>query len=301
MLVPGKSINVFKTKDVVTNGSWFTGHVNTQNLDFDPLVTGYAFIYWTKLPFWVDKAYPNFKEMSTKNFKSFEGLSDIELQTGQYAHSFNGNNYEYATTITKGNTDFTLRHQEYSGSPIKNMYQYWISGIRDPETDIAVYPRAFGCEYGAKNHTGELMYIMTRPDANNTEKQIIEFSAYYTAVFPTKIPISHLGFTLATHDSPEIDINFKGDMHIGPEVDEFAYDIIKNQDIYTFVTSAYFNPKEGQNLRSEITASSNATVDSTMNKISDTPKSGIGGTDYNFKVSNGNTNQPIKAGTSDQG
>ena len=295
MLVPGKSINVFKTKDVVTNGSWFTGHVNTQNLDFDPLVTGYAFIYWTKLPFWVEQNYPNFKEMSTKNFKSFEGLSDIELQTGQYAHSFNGNNYEYATTITKGNTDFTLRHQEYSGSPIKNMYQFWISGIRDPETDIAVYPRAFGCEYGAKNHTGELMYIMTRPDVNNTGKNIIEFSAFYTAVFPTKIPISHLGFTLATHDSPEIDINFKGDMHIGPEVDEYAAEIIRDKDLYTFVTSAYFNPvsKEAEESLSGKNKLSDAPSTSGMD--SDTMSSA-----YSFLPHN-NANQPIQAGTSDQG
>ena len=295
MLVPGKSINVFKTKDVVTNGSWFTGHVNTQNLDFDPLVTGYAFIYWTKLPFWVEQNYPNFKEMSTKNFKSFEGLSDIELQTGQYAHSFNGNNYEYATTITKGNTDFTLRHQEYSGSPIKNMYQFWISGIRDPETDIAVYPRAFGCEYGAKNHTGELMYIMTRPDVNNTGKNIIEFSAFYTAVFPTKIPISHLGFTLATHDSPEIDINFKGDMHIGPEVDEYAAEIIRDKDLYTFVTSAYFNPvsKEAEESLSGKNKLSDAPSTSGMD--SDTMSS-----DYSFLPHN-NANQPIQAGISDQG
>lgn len=281
MIVPGKAINAFKNQGITNEGSWFTGHMNTQKLNFDPLITGYAFIIWTKLPFWVEKQYPNFADMTQKNFKSFEGLSDIELQTGQYTHTFNGNAYEFATSITKGNTDFTLRHQEFSGNPIKNMYQYWVSGIRDPETDIAVYPRAFNCEYGAKNHTGELLYIMTRPDANNVDMPNIEFSAYYTAVFPTKIPLGHLAYTQNTHDSPEIDINFKGDLHIGPEVDAYAVEELKKA--YAFVTSGYFDPK-----------SDSVGNGKTIGDRFDTDPN-----NYDFKPNNGTMNQPIDAGNSD--
>jgi len=256
MLIPGKSINAFKKEGTASQGNWFTGKMNTQNLNFDPLITGYSFIIWTKLPFWVEGTYGDFAHMTQKNFKAFEGLSDIELQTGQYAHTFNGNNYEYATTITKGNTQFSLRHQEFSGNPIKNMYQFWVTGIRDPETDIALYPRAFHCEYGAKNHTGELLYIMTRPDANNVTMQNIEFAAYYTAVFPLRVPIAHLGYTQGDHNSPEIEINMVGDLHIGPEVDDFAYDVLSGNVTstreggskivtpYHFITSACFSPKE---------------------------------------------------------
>ena len=252
MLIPGSNINAFKKDKATVQGSWFTGKMNTQTLDFDPLVTGYAFIVWTKLPFWVDKTYQNFADMTQKNFKSFEGLSNIELQTAQYAHTFNANNYEYATTIQKQNTNFTLKHQEFSGNPIKNMYQFWVTGIRDPETDIAVYPRAFGCTYGAKNHTGELMYIVTRPDANNVEDHNVEFAAYYTAVMPTSVPIQHFNYQQGSHDSPEIEINFVGDLHIGPEVDNYAQEILMNTDDinviakpYPILTTRDFNPKDG--------------------------------------------------------
>ena len=256
MLIPGKNINIFETNKERVQGSWFTGKMNTQRLDFDPLVTGYAFLVWTKLPFWVSATYPNFADMTQKNFKSFDGLANMELQTAQYAHTFNANNYEYATSIQKQNTNFTIKHQEFSGNPIKNMYQFWITGIRDPETDIAVYPRAFKCAYGAKNHTGELLYIVTRPDANNVEFNNIEFAAYYTAIMPTTLPIQHFAYNQGDHNSPEIDINFVGDLHLGPEVDNFAYEVlndnpsaITNAGIeiiappYPILTTADFDPK----------------------------------------------------------
>lgn len=124
MLIPGKQINIFDMDKTRVQGSWFTGKMNTQKLDFDPLVTGYSFIIWTKLPFWVEKTYTNFADMTQKNFKAFDGLTNIELQTAQYAHTFNGNNYEYAATISKQNTNFMIKHQEFSGNPIKNMYQF---------------------------------------------------------------------------------------------------------------------------------------------------------------------------------
>ena len=250
MLLPGKQINIFDLGKQRVQGSWFTGKMNTQKLDFDPLITGYAFIVWTKLPFWVEATYENFADMTQKNFKSFDGLANMELQTAQYTHTFNANNYEYATSLQKQNTNFTIKHQEFSGNPIKNMYQFWITGIRDPETDIAVYPRAFGCTYGAKNHTGELLYIVTRPDANNVMNNNIEFAAYYTAVMPTTLPIQHFAYNQGDHNSPEIDINFVGDLHLGPEIDNYAAAVLQCTDDvevcakpYPILTTADFDPK----------------------------------------------------------
>lgn len=279
MLLPGKHITVFDNSKSTVEGSWFTGKMNTQELNFDPLVTGYAFIIWTKLPFWVRDTYENFADMTQKNFKGFDGLTNMDLQTSQYNHTFNSNAYEYATTIQKQNTTFTLKHQEYSGNPIKNMYQFWVTGIRDPETDIAVYPRAFGCTYGAKNHTGELLYIVTRPDANNVSNNNIEFAAYYTAVMPTSVPIAHFSYQQGAHESPEIDINFVGDLHIGPEVDDFAFDVLNDRidsasgieviaKPYPILTTADFSPKNSKNaLNSDASANSLSTTE-TGNQLS---------------------------------
>jgi len=241
------AINVFE-EDFSKKNSFFTGSLDLQNLKFDPFVTGYAFIIWVKVPTWVDKAYPSFRQMTQNNFKSFDGLSDISLNSATYAHSFNGNEYNFASNITKENTEFTLKHQEYSGSPIKNMYQYWVTGIRDPLTNIATYPtlaEGENLKYAAKNHTGSLLYIVTRPDANNVTGKNIEFAAYYTGVYPTKIPLSHLNYSQNDNNGVEIDMPFKGNMYISPKVDEYAQS--KLSEIFTFELEEDFTPLEYKN------------------------------------------------------
>ena len=248
MIKPGSSLNLFQNSvvgkvgaEAEDTGSFFTGHMNLQRLEFDPIITGYALIIWTKIPNWMERKFPNFKAMTQKNFKAFDGISDMDLNAEDYTHTFNSNAYGVASSIQKNNTEFTLKHQEFSGSPIKNMYQFWVSSIRDPRTDIATYPVEFGMEYAAKNHTGELMYIVTRPDANNVEYNNIEFAAYYTNVFPTKIPLSHLNYSQGDHSLVEIDIPFRGTMNISQKVDAYAKELLKTT--YSFVAEGMFDPK----------------------------------------------------------
>jgi hypothetical protein len=236
---PHLNINVYNAS-IAANPNFFKGTDNLLELNFDPLITGYAFILWTKLPSWVTTEFPGFKALTEKNFKAFSGLSDMELSTAAHQYGFSANEYHVAQGLQKQNTDFTLRHAEYSGSPIKNMYQLWVSGIRDPETGIATYPKVYGLDYAAKNHTGEILYIMTRPDANNTDKKNIEFAAYYTNVFPTKIPLSHLNYEIGSHEPQNLEISFKGSMHIGPKVDAFAKS--KLNEVYAFRTLDEFDP-----------------------------------------------------------
>lgn len=240
MIRPSTEIKVYDS-NLAKNQSFFTGGLNLQELNFDPLVTGYAFIIWTKLPQWIEQEFPGFKSMTQKNFKSFDGISDMELQTQAYSYGFNSNEYNVAAGISKNNTEFTLKHQEYSGSPIKNMYQYWISSISDPETGIATYPVKYNMDYAMKNHTGELMYIVTRPDVNNVNKKNIEFAAYYTNVFPTKIPLGHLNYSQGDRNLVEIDITFKGNMHISAKVDRYAKVLLNST--YSFVVEGMFDPQ----------------------------------------------------------
>lgn len=242
MILPSADIRVYDNS-LTKDNSFFTGGLNLQQLEFDPIITGYAFIIWDSVPKWVSDNFPGFISMTQKNFKSFDGIADMELQTQAYQYGFSNNEYNVAAGITKGNTEFTLKHQEYSGSPIKNMYQFWVSGISDPETGIATYPAKYKIDYAAKNHTGSLLYVMTRPDANNVNLKNVEFAAYYTNVFPTKIPLGHFNYAQGSHDLVEIDIPFKGTMHIGPKVD--AYAVKKLKTTYTFVSEDMFDPTNG--------------------------------------------------------
>ena len=213
------------------DSTFFTGIDDLIKLNQDPIVTGYSYIFWLQLPSWFEKD-PDlkyFKTMTEKNFRSFQGLTEMTMNTQEHITGFGGATYDVVTGITKGNTDFTLAHKEFSGMPIRKMYQKWVSYIRDPRTGIAIYPKLFGVDYGARNHTGQLMYIMVRPDANNTDKEIVEFAAVYTNVFPTAIPIGELNFELGTQDSPIITIPYKGFMETGPDIEIYAKKLLKEK------------------------------------------------------------------------
>lgn len=214
------------------NGSFFTGVDDQVNLYLDPIVTGYAFIYWVDLPNWFEKDadLKYFKQLSEKNFRSFQGINSIELNTSQLQTGFAGHEINAVTGISRQNTEFQIGHKEFSGSPMTKMYQKWISMIRDPRTGVALYPKLYNIEYGARNHSGQLLYIMTRPDATNAGKNVVEYACFYSNVVPTNVPLDSLyNFEIGSQDSPQIEITFKGFPEMGPNVNAYAEKILKEK------------------------------------------------------------------------
>lgn len=249
MLVPSGDILYFAGDAIANKSSFFNGSYNTLELDFDPLVNGYSFFKWMALPKWINDTFPDFRNMTEKNFLSGFSLSDIELENTSITHGFAANEYNIATNIKKGNTDFSITHREFSGSPIRTMYSFWVSGIRDPETGIATYPRLFKTDYAAKNHTGEIIYIVTRPDANNIEREVIEYACYYTAVFPKKIQLSQFAFTHGEHSATEYEQTFNAVFHQSHKVDELAKEVLKEK-VYGFMEMNEFDPTAPDNGKS---------------------------------------------------
>ena len=241
-LLPGSSIRGYDSDLASRQSNFYNGALNMKNLEYhDPYVSGWAMFFWTKLPRWMVDTFPGFAAFTQKNFKSFQGLSDMELQTIAVTYGFNGNEYNVASGFSKQNTDFTIKHQEYSGQPVSRMYNFWVSGIRDPNTGVALYPELFNIEYSAANHTGELLYVVTRPDITNCENhRVIEFAAYYTNVLPTKMPLGHYNFDLNSHDQAEPEQAFKGTVNIGPRVDNYAAEVLKTA--YRFRSEGVFDP-----------------------------------------------------------
>lgn len=227
-----QTINTDLSNIAGTNNSVFTGVDDTVNNWLDPYTTGYAFIYWVKLPSWFDddSDLKYFKQLSQLNFRSFQGISPLELNTNTVQNGFAAHEINVPGNITRSNTDFQISHKEYSGGVMRKMYQKWVSMIRDPRTGVAIYPKLYGVDYGMRNHTGQLLYIVTRPDVTNTSKKIVEFSAFFSNVFPTNVPLDTLyNFEIGNQESPTIEISFKGVPEIGPNVDEYASTVLSNK------------------------------------------------------------------------
>jgi len=260
-----KSTKIDYSKDNLFTGVW---NLDQNNLDkFDPFVTGYGAIIWTKLPAffdYLDSQFSDFraqfKAMTERNFKSFSGLSDLNLDTEALSHGFAGNELNTAVNIKKENTTFTLKHYELAGSPIREMYQIWVTGIRDPETGLATYHGAIkngSLRYSMKNHTGELLYVVTDPSFAVGGATGIEFACYYTNVFPTKVFLDHLNYSSGDHAVQELDQEFRGNFHMSNEINKLAvnamstYTIEKTYGDYNgrFSTSAVSSYNDSETIR----------------------------------------------------
>lgn len=223
---PSNAINVYGGSDVhgdPAQANFFTGGFNTTEIQRDPLISGYAFIAWLKVPTWVKQEYPSFAETYEKNFRAFNGMQDIDLSTVSITEGFSNSENHFAGQM-QNFQGFSLTAREYSGSPIRNSVTHWTTGIRDPRTNIARYPREYNLDYSARNHTGELLYVVTRPDADNVNAngKNIEFACLWTMVMPTRVPLSHLNFTAGSNDVSELELPFVGVPVINPNVDDLA-------------------------------------------------------------------------------
>lgn len=233
----GRSDNPLEKMNGV--GTFFTGMDASAyaDVELDPFVSGYAFIYWVRLPSWFEKDadLKYFKVLTQKTMRSVQGIADTELQeTGQQS-GFAGNESSVVTGIQRGNTDFTIGFKEFSGTPITKMFNKWISYLRDKNTGISIYPKVFDCEYSARNHTAVMLYVVVRPDVTNVTHNNIEKAFLYTNVFPLNIPNSTLfNYELGSQESPtSVDINFKGVPLEGKAVDDYAAKILKEQILDT--------------------------------------------------------------------
>lgn len=202
-----------------TDTNFFNGALMHGQNSYDPYVSGYAFIKWLRIPSWIDEV---FKPLSEKNFKAFGGINDVELETGGITSGFTANELHYAKGIGTKSAEFTLKYQEQSGSPLTKIYNKWVSGIRDPRTGIATYPKQYGIDYHSHNHTGSILYVVTRPDADNTGMKIIEHASIFTHVMPKKILLNHFNYESGSHENFEQEMSFSGYHHFGEEVEAYA-------------------------------------------------------------------------------
>lgn len=219
-----------------TSNAFFTGFEDQTNRYLDPYITGYAFIYWVQLPSWFeqDDDLKYFKTLSQKNFRSFNGINGIDLSSSTNNSGFAAREISVAAAINSGNTEFQISHNEYSGGVMTKLYQKWVTMIRDPRTGIALYPKLYDVEYSSRNHTGQLLYIVTRPDVTNTGHNNVEWACFYSSVYPTNVPLDTLyNYEMGNQDTPSVDITFKGFPEFGPNVTEYAKKILANNIMST--------------------------------------------------------------------
>jgi len=229
----GQTFAVANTENVDT-GTFYTGSFNTKTLPMDPLVNGFAFIKWIVLPDWFRAKYPWFAGITEKNLKSFQGNDDIEISPVSVQVGFTSNESQFAGIMGSKGTGFTMSHNEFSGSPVTGAYNYWVSSVRDPHSGYAPYCAEHGVDYSARNHTGELLYVVLKPSAGKVGTQArdisldIEDATYYTNVMPLKIQRNHLNYSQGTQEAVQVEQSFTADRWFGAGVLDYAASVLSS-------------------------------------------------------------------------
>lgn len=193
---------------------------------FDPMVSGYATFFWTKLPPFMmvgnRKLTERFRNLTEKGHTSFSGIQDMSITTDDMVGGIAGNGFKLATNMKDDFDGFQMKVYELQGSPVREAIEYWLTGVRDPKSGYATYHGLVDTidgGYCAKNHTGELLYVVTDPSGSSKG---IEYACLITNIMPTKVPRDHLNLNHGDHNLVQFDLDFTGEKYESAAISQKA-------------------------------------------------------------------------------
>ena len=151
----------------------------------DPYISGYHFIYFSKLPAGLAR-YAQLPDLTTiGNLLSGACLSVTPPGGSLNKIEFTGlGGVKWAVP---GNIDYgnsvSIKFLEFSGTPILNIFHGWIKMMRDYRSGTTDIINGETHQYTKSAYAGLMYYWTTAPDAKT-----VEYYACYDGVFPTKDP-----------------------------------------------------------------------------------------------------------------
>lgn len=220
-----------KTPRDLTGYNLLTGTTDFGNLiQFNMYEGGYAALIVVQIPKFLQKladAEPkyavyinNYKHILEREFKSLDGLEDITTEMLDITDGINTINAIGKVTM-QGGTEFTMRIQEKSGSPITRVNELYLRGIRDPRGGQVKHYHGLIekglIEPGFENETFSFLYINT----DNTMRKI-EKAVYIVGAQITKASTSIYNYEKGGIEFKDVDPTFNGFPITSNEIDKKA-------------------------------------------------------------------------------
>lgn len=247
-------------KSDITKYSLFLGGLNAthQALEqYDPLTTGYSRIFFLRMPYFMESIMPeetkNIRHLLEYGFTKIDGIGNIDLETEQIQGGYSGRSFDVATTSKEGTQSITISLYEFSGSPLREYIDMWITGISDPYTGLGTYHGAkkdgIIIPYNQSNHVAEAIYVVTDPTGKGSEKDIkgktynhIEYACLLTNMMPKSSPHNHFNYNSGEHSIVTVDLEFTCVKYQSPQINEVATLLVDRFDVlssYLDFKSAY--------------------------------------------------------------
>lgn len=222
--------------------SLFLGGLNAKNNvlgAYTPLKTGYARIFMIKSPAfmmkWDADRTKSFRHLVEYGFIGVDGIQNTTLETEQLTGGYAGRQLDVATTAKDETNEITIRLYEFSGSPVRAYIDAWVTGISDPLTGLSHY-HGVDTSYSQKNHTAEMIYLVTDPTGKN-----IEYACMFANMMPKQVKKDHFNYEAGQHNIVQVDIPFTAVKYESPDINLAAAKLLEK---YTVLMNGY-NFKSG--------------------------------------------------------
>ena len=234
--------NMFKnTKDFkdVTSYRLMRGVPDFGSLvQFNPYETGYAAFIICQMPKFIDvlakynsdynKLIKNWAHIVEYEFKSFDGLEDLSADTIQLGDDLNSINVINKVNMQSA-SEFSLTYDEKSGSPLTKFARLYLTGIKDPRTQVKTYHGLIHnniLEPGFENEVFTFLFIA----ADNTMRKV-EYATLIIGAQLNSADTSMYNYSKGDISKKEVTVKFSGYPVIGTKIDAAA------QDMLTFLLS----------------------------------------------------------------
>ena len=234
--------NMFKnTKDFkdVTSYRLMRGVPDFGSLvQFNPYETGYAAFIICQMRKFIDvlakynsdynKLIKNWAHIVEYEFKSFDGLEDLSADTIQLGDDLNSINVINKVNMQSA-SEFSLTYDEKSGSPLTKFARLYLTGIKDPRTQVKTYHGLIHnniLEPGFENEVFTFLFIA----ADNTMRKV-EYATLIIGAQLNSADTSMYNYSKGDISKKEVTVKFSGYPIIGTKIDAAA------QDMLTFLLS----------------------------------------------------------------
>jgi hypothetical protein len=214
------------TKDFGEYGLFLGGlDVSSRNIDqFDPLREGYSRIFVMKLPRFMEERdgemSRRFKHLIEFGFTRIDGIQDMNMDTEDITGGYVGAKFQIPNIVRDETDGVTIQVYEFSGSPVREFMDTWMTGISDPLTGLSHYHGVLDNEampYRASNHTMECIYVATDPTGNQPE-----YACMFANMMPKSVKKAHFNYSSGSHPAVQMDLEFTATKYESPQINEVA-------------------------------------------------------------------------------
>lgn len=215
----------------LTECNFMTGVSDFGNLaQFDMYEGGYGVLVCVKIPVFLDRLKDKegpigdlikiYTHIIERDFKSLDGIDDITSDTLDITDGITTFNVIGKVTM-QGSTNFTMRFQERSGSPITKVHELYLRGLRDPRAGQVKHYHGLiesgEVDASFQNETFTFLYINTDSTMRNVEKAYLLIGCQ-----PTTAKTSIYTYEKGGVDFKDVDVEFNGFPLTSEDIDMVA-------------------------------------------------------------------------------